>query len=107
MGTRTNIVLDDDLVEKAMTKAGVTTKKAAVETALRDYVREPDWKGLLALEGSGALADDYDPSKLFDSDRELHEPVASYRVNKRKATPVVAKSHAGVATKSSAAIKRK
>ena len=61
METRTNIVLDDELVAKAMTKAGVSTKKAAIDTALRAYVREPDWQGLLALAGSGVLADDYDP----------------------------------------------
>ena len=65
MQTRTNIVLDDELVGKAMTKAGVMTKKAAIDTALRAYVREPDWKGLLALGGSGVLADDYDPATLF------------------------------------------
>ena len=65
MGTRTNIVLDDELVAKAMAKAGVTTKKAAIDTALRAYVREPDWQGLLALAGSGVLADDYDPATLF------------------------------------------
>ena len=65
MDTRTNIVLDDELVAKAMAKAGVTTKKAAIDTALRAYVREPDWQGLLALGGSGVLADDYDPKALF------------------------------------------
>ena len=31
MNTRTNIVLDDDLVAQAMVRARVTTKKAAVE----------------------------------------------------------------------------
>jgi Arc/MetJ family transcription regulator len=65
METRTNIVLDDELVAKAMAKAGVTTKKAAIDTALRAYVRKPDWQGLLALAGSGVLADDYDPASLF------------------------------------------
>jgi Arc/MetJ family transcription regulator len=29
MGTRINIVLDDDLIAEAMARAGVTTKKAA------------------------------------------------------------------------------
>lgn len=60
MDTRTNIVLDDELVARAMAKAGVTTKKAAIEVALRAYVREPDWAGLLSLEGAGLIADDYD-----------------------------------------------
>ncbi|MDO5626532.1 MAG: type II toxin-antitoxin system VapB family antitoxin, partial [Pseudomonadota bacterium] len=50
----------------AMKRAGVRTKKAAIEAALRAYVRQPDYAGLLALEGSGVLADDYDPAALFN-----------------------------------------
>lgn len=73
MEVRTNIVLDEELVEKAMAKAGVATKRAAVETALRDYVREPDWKGLLDLEGSRAVADEYDSTRLFERDRAPSE----------------------------------
>ena len=88
MQTRTNIVLDDELVGKAMTKAGVMTKKAAIDTALRAYVREPDWKGLLALGGSGVLADDYDPATLFaESPARLiaSQPPAVYAVKRRTA----------------------
>ncbi len=95
METRTNIVLNDELVERAMAKAGVTTKKAAIEAALRAYVRAPDWKGLLALSGSGALADDYDPSRLFAGDGAmLHvaEPPAAYPVDAQPAaTPLARK----------------
>lgn len=65
MNTRTNIVLDDALIAQAMARAGVTTKKAAVEAALRAYVRKPDYSGLLALEGSNLLADDYDPDEGY------------------------------------------
>ena len=87
MDTRTNIVLDDELVAKAMAKAGVATKKAAIDTALRAYVREPDWKGLLALAGSGVLADDYAPAALF-ADAPAHvlasEARAPYRVTRRE-----------------------
>ena len=35
MNTRTNIVLDDALVAQAMARAGVKTKKAAIEAALK------------------------------------------------------------------------
>ncbi|HEY2929942.1 type II toxin-antitoxin system VapB family antitoxin [Piscinibacter sp.] len=83
--TRTNIVLDDELVAKAMAKAGVNTKKAAIEQALRAYIREPDWKGLLALEGSRAVADDYDPAELFKDDPDLKlvaEPRAHYKAGR-------------------------
>lgn len=65
MNTRTNIVIDDDLIAQAMLRAGVTTKKAAVEAALRAYVRKPNYAGLLALQGSDVLADDYDPDECY------------------------------------------
>jgi Arc/MetJ family transcription regulator len=74
MGTRTNIVLDDDLIAEAMARAGVTTKKAAVEAALRAYVRKPDYSGLLALAGTGVIADDYDPKALFGNVHHVAEP---------------------------------
>lgn len=65
MATRTNIVIDDDLIAQAMLRARVTTKKAAVEAALKAYVRKPDYSGLLALRGAGVLADDYDPDECY------------------------------------------
>lgn len=74
MDTRTNIVLDDDLVAQAMARAKVKTKKAAIEAALRAFVRKPDYSGLLALQGSGVLADDYDPKALFTHPR-YEEPL--------------------------------
>jgi hypothetical protein len=74
MSTRTNIVLDDALIAQAMERAGVKTKKAAVEAALRAYVREPDYSGLLALVGSGVIADDYDPKALFGQVAHVAEP---------------------------------
>jgi Arc/MetJ family transcription regulator len=65
MNTRTNIVLDDALVAQAMVRAGVKTKKAAIEAALKAYVRQPDYSGLLALRGAGTLADHYDPDEAY------------------------------------------
>lgn len=91
MTTRTNIVLDDELIAQAMARAGVRTKKAAVEAALRAYVRQPDYSGLLALEGSAVLAPDYDPNAVFaasDGDwaaRHVAEPQAApYSAQQRK-----------------------
>lgn len=63
--TRKKIVLNDDLVKEAMARAGVKTKRAAVEAALRAFVRKPDYSGLLALAGTGVIADDYDPKAPF------------------------------------------
>ena len=44
-----------------MLLARVTTKKAAVEAALRAYVRKPDYSALLAMRGQGLIDPDYDP----------------------------------------------
>jgi len=65
MATRTNIVIDDELIAQAMVRARVKTKKAAVEAALKAFVRKPDYAGLLALQGSNVLADDYDPDECY------------------------------------------
>ena len=101
MDTRTNIVLDDELVAKAMAKAGVTTKKAAIDMALRAYVREPDWQGLLALAGSGVLADDYDPTALFAGAHAMSmvsEPRVAYRVARNPPAKPLAKPASRSAT---------
>lgn len=93
MNTRTNIVLDDELVAQAMTLARVTTKKAAVEAALRAFVRKPDYSGLLALEGSDVLADDYDPKSLFTHPRYASLSAAPLGVSEpRPDWPVAAKT---------------
>lgn len=63
METRTNIVLDDALVHKAMARAGVKTKKAAIEAALKAFIRKPDYSAIMALRGTGVLADDEDPNQ--------------------------------------------
>lgn len=65
MPSRTNIVLDDELIAQAMVKARVTTKKAAVEAALRAYVRKPDYSAMLAVRGQGLIDVDYDPKGRF------------------------------------------
>lgn len=80
MSTRTNIVLDDELVAEAMARAGVKTKKAAVEAALKAFVRKPDYSGLLALAGTGVIADDYDPKALFAG--AVMEPPVDYKAPK-------------------------
>jgi Arc/MetJ family transcription regulator len=61
LNTRTNIVLDDSLIERAMQKANVHTKREAVDAALKAFVREPDWAFALSLRGSNLVASDYDP----------------------------------------------
>jgi len=83
MNTRTNIVLDDELVAQAMVRARVNTKKAAVEAALRAYVKKPDYSGLLALAGTGVIADGYDPKALFTNQHHAHIGAAGLLASER------------------------
>ncbi len=56
--TRTNIQIDDELVERAKALYGVKTKRDAVDLALRKLVGKPMGKDeALALRGSGWDAD--------------------------------------------------
>lgn len=62
---RTTIEIDAELLAKAMKKAGVKTKSEAVRIALREFVKPPpDYSGILALYGSGAIYPDYDPKAV-------------------------------------------
>ena len=65
MDTRTNIVLDDALVNQVMVRAGVKTKKAAIEAALKAYIRKPNYSAIMALRGTGVLADNDDANEAF------------------------------------------
>ena len=49
---RTNIVLDDDLIERAMRVSGAKTKRQAVDRALRELVaRASVYRALRKLRG--------------------------------------------------------
>ena len=51
---RTNVVIDDELIGRAMKLYGFRTKREAVDCALRRLVGDADrYKGALALEGIG------------------------------------------------------
>ena len=55
---RTNIDIDDELVSKVMRRYGLTSKRAAVDLALRRLAGEPLSRDeALALEGAGWEAD--------------------------------------------------
>ncbi|QQO10388.1 type II toxin-antitoxin system VapB family antitoxin [Breznakiella homolactica] len=58
---RTNIVLNDELVEEAFKySTNITTKKELVETALQEYVNNRKRKNLKDLRGKIQFRDDYD-----------------------------------------------
>lgn len=48
---RTNIVIDDDLMARAMQATGIKTKKEAVEQGLRTLVRLTEQAELRSLRG--------------------------------------------------------
>ena len=51
---RTNIEIDDELIERAMQRYGFRTKREAVDYALRKIVKRPITREeFLGLEGSG------------------------------------------------------
>ncbi len=60
---RTNIVLDDKLVQEAMKLANVKTKREAVDVALRRFVQNGRQRRMLALKGTGGIQVGYDYKK--------------------------------------------
>lgn len=65
---RTNIDLDDQLVEEAMQVSGVKTKKDVVNLALREFVKAKRKRSILDLAGQIDFAEDYDPKAGWDRD---------------------------------------
>jgi len=57
---RTNIVIDDKLMEQAMRLSGLSTKKEVVERALREFVERHSRKDLLELRGKILFDSNYD-----------------------------------------------
>lgn len=58
---RTNIVLDERLVVQVKRLSGARTTREAVHLALDHYIRSRDNSRVLALYGSGGVAEGYDP----------------------------------------------
>lgn len=65
---RTNIVLNQELVEEAFLYTQVTTKRELVECALKEFVENHKRKDLRDLVGKVQLKDDYD----YKSMRQRH-----------------------------------
>jgi Arc/MetJ family transcription regulator len=61
---RTNVVLDARLVARVKRLARVKTTREAVHVALEHYVRSRDYSAVLALHGSGGVAESYDPKAV-------------------------------------------
>jgi Arc/MetJ family transcription regulator len=57
---RTNIVLDEKLVEEGLRLSGAKTRRELVNQALRELVENRRCRNLLDLAGKIKFADDYD-----------------------------------------------
>jgi Arc/MetJ family transcription regulator len=63
---RTNVVLDDDLVEEGFRLTGVRTKRALLHLALSELIRIRRKKNLGELAGQISFTDDFDHKELRD-----------------------------------------
>ena len=61
---RTNIVLDDKLVERALKVSGLQTKKELITTALKEFVRNRSRLDIRQLKGKINFRDGYNYKKL-------------------------------------------
>ena len=61
----TNLAIDDKLIEEAKRTGGHRTKKEAVTTALKEYIRRHKQQRILATFGTF----DFDPSYDYKAER--------------------------------------
>jgi Arc/MetJ family transcription regulator len=62
---RTNVVLNDHLMEEAFQYAGgIRTKRELIETALKEFVNNRRMKNLSELKGKILFADNYNYKKM-------------------------------------------
>ena len=60
---RTNIVIDDDLINEAISLTGIRTKRELVNLALQELVAKRKKKDLFKLAGQIEFSDDFDHKK--------------------------------------------
>ena len=65
---RTNIVLDDKLVQEAFKYTRAKTKRELVDQALREFVENHRRRNLMDLFGQGGIRADYDYQQLRSDD---------------------------------------
>lgn len=61
---RTNIELDDQLVQEAFKYSRIKTKRELITTALKEFVANRRRKNLMDLKGKIAFTEDYDYKAL-------------------------------------------
>lgn len=65
---RTNIAIDDRVMQEAMKLSHAATKKETVEKALNEFISNHSRKDLSDLRGKIKFSDDYDYKALRGSD---------------------------------------
>jgi len=73
---RTNLVLDEKLLEETVRLSGERTYSAAVDRAMREFVRRVRAGRILELGGSGHWSGDLSEMR---GDLRVHEPGAGRR----------------------------
>jgi Arc/MetJ family transcription regulator len=63
-GMRTNIVIDDELLNQAFSVSNAKTKKDLIHEALKEFVRLKSRKELTDLAGVVSFRENYDHKKL-------------------------------------------
>ena len=82
---RTNIVIDNALIERAMQLSGLSTKKDVVNRALLEFVQNYSRKDLTELEGKIVLSDGYDYKNLRGGAKfDIGGHISADRVSERE-----------------------
>ena len=82
MEKRTNIVLDEDLVEEALRYSGVGTKRELVDLALREFVESRKRRDVRQIRGKVRLRPGYDHKRLREglgSDEDIRDGISTDR----------------------------
>jgi len=69
---RTNVVLDDKLINEAIALSNVKTKKDVISCALQEFVATRKRRNLLDLEGKIEFQDDYDYKAMRKNKRSTY-----------------------------------
>lgn len=67
---RTNIVLDDALVQEALLLSQLKTKRELIDVALQEFVAHRKRLNIRDIKGLGGISDDYDYKSLRHSGLE-------------------------------------
>lgn len=61
---RTNVVLDDNLVKKALSISGISTKKKLITVALEEFIKNRSRSNIRDLKGKISFEKGYDYKSL-------------------------------------------